>query len=83
MINKYGGHEDQLSAKYKAMDYWRVWSMMSCLSKNILGPEKKKALLEVSKAKSKILMDGYLKHDNMDNYNEVKNWASEIDKLSN
>ena len=24
VIKKYGGHEDQLSHKYKAMDYWRV-----------------------------------------------------------
>ena len=27
LIYKYGGHEDQLSKKYKAMDYWRIKSL--------------------------------------------------------
>ena len=31
LITKYGGHEDQLSKKFKAMDYYRVKSMNSIL----------------------------------------------------
>ena len=32
LVNKYGGHEDQLSTKYPAMDYWRIKSLMQLLS---------------------------------------------------
>ena len=40
LVIKYGGHEDQLSIKYKAMDYFRVMALLPFLeSQNIKNNE--------------------------------------------
>lgn len=64
VINKYGGHEDQLSHKYKAMDYWRVLAMDKLRKKNILTSEQEVLLKEVMLKKCMILKNGYEKHGN-------------------
>lgn len=67
IITKYGGHDDQLSAKYKAMDFWRVKAMDEiCSSGEVRGGDKKE-LVEVLLRKCEILKKGYLKHNNMEN----------------
>jgi len=78
VINKYGGHEDQLSSRYFAMDYWRIKSMVRLAKEGHLSSEKLEALKEVVKRKGDILLAGYEKHRNMDNYEEVKQWISEV-----
>lgn len=67
VITKYGGHEDQLSAKYKAMDYWRVKAMDEISHSLSLTEEELKALREVLLKKCDILIQGYLKHGNLEN----------------
>ena len=74
LINKYGGHEDQLSQKFKAMDYWRVKSMFQILQSRKLSESKRSILLNVLQRKSHILLNGYEKHNNMKNYDEVLSW---------
>ncbi len=70
LITKYGGHDDQLSRKYKAMDYWRVVSMDGLYPR--IGCEiQKKQLVDELKVKSKILINGYEKHNNLDKLAEV------------
>ena len=74
LIKKYGGHQDQLSAKYKAMDFWRVKSMMRILSSEEITGEKKDQVIKVALKKCEILLNGYKKHNNMNNYDEVDHW---------
>ncbi|WP_199506594.1 MULTISPECIES: glycosyltransferase family 2 protein [Halobacteriovorax] len=75
-VNKYGGHEDQLSFKFFAMDYWRVKSMAWILQNRPLSEERSKALLESCHKKCQYLMKGYKKHQNFKDYEEVKSIAS-------
>ena len=72
LINKYGGHDDQLSHKYVAMDYWRIKSIDWVIRNRELKEEylinAKKILLK----KCKILLKGYVKHNNLNNYSEIE-----------
>lgn len=73
LIEKYGGHKDQLSQKYKAMDYWRVKSIDWVLNNIELNTDKKQAALDGLFNKCKILIKGYEKHGNTnEHYREVK-----------
>lgn len=71
LITKFGGHEDQLSRKFKAMDYWRVLAIHDLLEKGHLSSEQislaKAELLE----KATVLLKGYRKHENLENYDTV------------
>ncbi len=72
LITKYGGHEDQLSHKFKAMDYFRVKSIHNLLeSSKIEGEDKEKAKEEIVR-KADILLLGYEKHNNLEHFNEIK-----------
>jgi glycosyltransferase involved in cell wall biosynthesis len=64
VINKYGGHEDQLSHKFKAMDYWRVLAMDKLRGSGVLSKKQTQSLEEVLIAKCIILKKGYEKHNN-------------------
>lgn len=62
LIIKYGGHDDQLSHKYKAMDEYRVMSMMKLLKDGRLNPDQLKALVVQAQKKCDILVNGFQKH---------------------
>lgn len=62
VITKYGGHADQLSRRFVAMDHWRIVSMLSMLDQGQLSNVERKATVEMIKYKSSILRQGYLKH---------------------
>ena len=66
IINKYGGHSDQLSQKYFAMDYWRVKAMDELRQSGVLTDEQESELNEVLKEKCRILKLGYTKHNNLE-----------------
>lgn len=68
IIIKYGGHEDQLSAKFRAMDYWRVKAMDEVMRSHgdFLSGEEKRELKSVLLKKCEILKQGYLKHQNLE-----------------
>lgn len=72
LIKKYGGHDDQLSTKFPAMDFWRIKSMVHLLKNKTSLQEDKKILLkdEISK-KASILLQGYLKHQNQSAHQEL------------
>ncbi len=67
---KYGGHEDQLSLKYFAMDEWRIKSLLSIL-KTDLSENKREQVKKVLKEKLKILEAGAKKHSNQDLISKV------------
>ncbi len=74
LIIKYGGHHDQLSQRYKAMDYWRVLSMWNLInSQSIDSREDHRACLDEILHKSQILMKGYKRHQNLTHLQEIEN----------
>ncbi len=79
IIKKYGGHEDQLSHAYRAMDYWRVLSQMRIYKlRPELSSQKKQTLLQCVLEKSAVLLAGFEKHKNLEHYEEIaaaKDWA--------
>jgi glycosyltransferase involved in cell wall biosynthesis len=76
IIKKYGGHEDQLSTKYKAMDYYRIKSMFQILQNEELSRPLQGLVKKEITLKGTILLKGYKKHQNMMDYNEVFTWVS-------
>ena len=70
LIRKYGGHDDQLSTRYPAMDFWRIRSMCKLISTNI-SQEKKEMIKEEIKKKAPVLLQGYLKHQNHKKHAEL------------
>jgi glycosyltransferase involved in cell wall biosynthesis len=72
LIKKYGGHNDQLSKKFPAMDFWRIKSMVQLLkNKTSLQEEKKVFLKEEISKKASILLQGYLRHQNQKAHQEL------------
>ncbi len=76
ILNKYGGHADQLSTQYKAMDFWRIKAMKNILGRAYLKSEEQAAVKEQIIKKGKILLKGYEKHGNLENYELVKGWIT-------
>ncbi|MCF8059881.1 MAG: glycosyltransferase [Bacteriovoracaceae bacterium] len=81
IIIKYGGHEDQLSSRYKAMDYWRVRAMDEIFKVGNLSSEDEKELISVLIKKSEILKMGYIKHQNVENLPFIEDLLSHYGKL--
>lgn len=61
-VNKYGGHDDQLSAQYPAMDRFRVRALTTLL-KNESHPAFRDKITHVLKVKLNILIKGFEKRD--------------------
>jgi glycosyltransferase involved in cell wall biosynthesis len=79
IITKYGGHTDQLSQQYIAMDYWRVKAISSVLSSRPrLNDEDRQLAQETLIKKSQILLRGYIKHNNLDHYDEIKDLMTQF-----
>ena len=64
LINKFGGHDDQLSQQYPAMDQYRIRSLLRLLDANTLSREQRRAATETLGAKLDILIKGAIKHGN-------------------
>jgi len=75
IIVKYGGHEDQLSAKFFAMDYWRIKSMNNILENREFSKERSNVVRDQIIKKGEILLNGYRKHNNLKDYDEVLSWV--------
>jgi len=61
-VIKYGGHKDQLSFKYPAMDSFRVRSLYNLLHNEPLSEYRQK-MIKVLKKKLNILITGYRKRE--------------------
>lgn len=75
LIKKYGGHEDQLSFKYFAMDFYRIKSIRWVLDNMELDDERRFQAQEVFKRKIEILKKGALKHQNQKLLSDLKELA--------
>ena len=72
LTTKYAGHADQLSFKYKAMDFYRVLSLHNLLEIFDLDSVIKDEAVKQIVKKSNILLAGYDKYPNPVNSNLVK-----------
>jgi len=63
LITKWGGHGDQLSRKYPAMDRFRVRALEKALAEGTLSPEQRRLVLEELVKKCLILHRGYAKRE--------------------
>ena len=72
LSKKYGGHQDQLSHKYIAMDYWRIKSLFYVYKNMKLTTIQQEQLLKILKKKCEVLIRGYVKHNNLSNLEEVE-----------
>ena len=80
LVIKHGGHKDQLSCRYSAMDYWRVKALKNYLNDEKLSIEERKTVKEVMLKKAKILLRGYDKYQNFKNKEEIGSILSFMDK---
>ncbi len=71
LIKKYGGHQDQLSGQYKAMDYWRVLALSHCLSSMGLSREKQRQAKAELHQKGNIFLKGCRNHGNLKNFDKI------------
>lgn len=65
LIYKYGGHEDQLSSRYFAMDLWRVYAMVDVLMNQHLSSTNREDLIDVLNQKLEILKIGSIKNNHL------------------
>ncbi|MDO9183984.1 MAG: glycosyltransferase, partial [Bacteriovorax sp.] len=72
IIIKHGGHEDQLSTKYVAMDMWRLKALFKILNIRKLSVEHIEIVMIAIRKKADLLMKGYQKHGNVVAFNEVE-----------
>lgn len=77
LTHKYGGHEDQLSTQFVAMDYWRIKSLVNLLGSNIDQSKKELIVAEIQR-KAPILLKGYQKHQNLERFEEVTEMVKNI-----
>lgn len=71
LIKKHGGHTDQLSTQYQAMDFWRIKGLLNLLKKTDLSSEKNILVRDQINKKSTLLKAGYLKHQNTQGLKEL------------
>ena len=60
-VIKYGGHADQRSREFPAMDRFRIYSLEKILDSGILNPGQERAAREMLEMKSRIYMQGAMK----------------------
>ncbi len=80
-IKKYGGHEDQLSAKYWGMDRFRIIALEKIISSNSLNLENKQQAIAMLIKKSKLFQKGALKREKMEDVQHYQLIIDQYQKL--
>lgn len=78
LIEKHGGHSDQLSTKFVAMDYWRIKSLVNLYQDKTASVDQKKAIKDVIIKKSDLLLKSYIKYQNQKSFDEIKTMLASI-----
>ena len=79
LLKKYGGHPDQLSTKYPAMDRFRIIALDKLLRTQQLQPRDQSATIKMLLNKINIYLNGTKKHDNkqyVQYFTELKEYYS-------
>ena len=78
LIKKYGGHKDQLSTRFFAMDTWRIKSMQKILDEKNLSAHERLDIIKNLRFKSAILIKGFLKHGNKKAAEDLKQFIETL-----
>jgi len=73
-LRKYGGHPDQRSREYPAMDRFRIRALVKILKAGSLNPEQEQAARLMLEGKVRIFRQGALKRKN-------QAWLSELEEI--
>ncbi len=71
-LTKYGGHADQCSHKYPAMDLFRIRALVKILKSGTLAPEQTALAEKTLKEKSEIYIQGALKRGKTKEADEIR-----------
>ena len=82
LVVKHGGHKDQLSKKYFAMDNWRVRALLPYLKDKNLSLAEKQKVQQTLIQKLEILLKGYKKYKNRIKHKELEQVYEQIKKYS-
>ena len=86
LITKYGGHDDQLSQQYTAMDRFRIHALHRLLKTATLRPDYYRAAEATLLDKLDILINGAVKHHNqalLDEFIQLRNsWCRPSDQVA-
>ena len=84
LLNKYGGHDDQLSTKYWGMDRFRIIALEKILASNCLSPVNRKLTLVTLLRKAQIMLKGAVKHNNHSMINQcnrvIELYSQQVDQ---
>lgn len=78
LINKYGGHQDQLSRKYWGMDRFRIQSLVNLIAGNFLTMEQNSLARIQLQRKTSIYLNGAIKRGKKD---EIEYYSTLIQSL--
>ncbi|MBL6621960.1 MAG: glycosyltransferase [Rickettsiales bacterium] len=70
LTTKFGGHADQLSQKYYAMDRFRIYALAKIIEAGNLTKEQYEFARNILQKKLMIFLQGAKKHNNLEEYNE-------------
>lgn len=71
-VTRYGGHADQCSSKYPAMDLFRIRALVKILKSGTLSPEQTALAEKTLKEKSQIYIQGALKRGKAKEAEEIR-----------
>jgi len=83
LIQKYGGHEDQLSRKHWGMDRFRIQALENILLRAELSGSDHVAALDMMLGKVKVVLGGARKRDNRDLISEYEKLLARWMECSN
>lgn len=72
LIIKHGGHKDQLSQKYKGMDYWRILALHRVLKERTLPSRDRQAICQEIIRKGNILQRGLERNENTSDLESIQ-----------
>lgn len=78
LTKKYGGHEDQLSTRYVAMDYWRFCSLCELYQFNGPSSSQKEQIKSMIMIKANFLKKGLLKYPDPQRLGEINSKLSNL-----
>lgn len=79
LIIKHGGHVDQLSTRYVAMDLWRLRSLKTILTIRDLTELQREAIITLMKKKAELLIKGFEKHGHPEAAEETRTLIKAVD----
>jgi glycosyltransferase involved in cell wall biosynthesis len=81
LLIKYGGHDDQLSAKYWGMDRFRLVALEKILASDSLNKTQRQQTTDMLIRKARIMLKGAVKHNNHAVIERCNQLIAHYDKL--